>query len=167
MLFTPTMTPLQVEESTWAWEEEAPDYPDYLFQPKDWRPPSIHSSPLAAWDLEAEEEALKEWTFEAEEDRLKNRPDNAFYRALRQAIADQRAECQREAEALGFPSWEAKQRHDREESRKWLKDYVKEHEHLPQPPTITEEQRTAFERRQERQREADRDLLKPPCHCLG
>ena len=164
------MTPLQVQESTWAWEEDYPDYPDYpayLSQPKDRRPPSIHSSPLAAWNLEAEEEALKEWTFEAEEDRLKNRPDNAFYRLLRKVTSDMRAKAQKEAEALGFPSWEAKERHDKEEGRKRLEEYVEEHGHLPQPPPVTEETRIAFERRQERQREAERELLEPRCNCMG
>ena len=62
------------------------------------------------------EESAGAWNFEAEEESLKTRPDNAFYRALRKSIADQRAECQREAEALGFPSWEAKERHDRAKS---------------------------------------------------
>ena len=47
-------------------------------------------------------------------------PDNAFRRALRKSIAYQRAESQREAEALGFPSWEAKERHAMEQSRKRL-----------------------------------------------
>ena len=145
--------------------DEAPDY--HLSKPEDWRPPSIHSSPWTAWDFEAEEEAMKEWSFEAEEERLKDRPDTTFYRALRKFRADKHAECQREAETLGFPSWEAKQSHDRKERRKWLEEYVKEQGHLPRPPTMTEEQKTAFERREKRQREAEREALEPLCHCLG
>ena len=143
------MTLLGLEESSKASEAEGPDFLCEL------PPLSIPQSPL------------QEWSFEAEEEELKDRPDNAFYRLLRKVTADMRAECQREAEALGFPSWEAKERHDREESRKWLEEYVKEHGHLPQPPTVTEEQRAIFERRQERQREAERELLEPRCHCLG
>ena len=159
------MTPSRVEESTEAWWGEIPDFSS---APKDWGPPSIHSAPLEPWNcFEAEDALLNEWSFEAEEERLKSRPDDAFYRGLRQDLADRRAECQREAEALGFPSWEAMERHDREESRKRLKEYVMEHGHLPQPPTMTPEQRVIFERKQERQREAERELLKPRCHCLG
>ena len=140
---------LGLKESTKASEAEAPDWLCEL--PPLSKPPS----------------PLQEWSFQAEEDELKDRPDNAFYRLLRKVTADMRAEAQREAEALGFPSWEAKERHDKEEGRKWLEEYVKEHGHSPQLPTVTEEQRTAFERRQERQREAERELLEPPCHCLG
>ena len=166
------MTPLPVEESIEDWEKEAPDFSD-LYKPKDWRPRSLHSSPWAEpspwaeWDFEEEEEALKKFSLEAQEEELKNCPDTTFYRALRQFNADKRAELQREAEALGFPSWDAKERHDREEDRKWLEEYVKEHGHLPRPPTMTEEQRAIFERKQERQREAERELLEHRCHCLG
>ena len=168
MLSAPLMTPFQVEESIETWEEEAPDF---LSESKDPRRHSIHSSPLAAWNFkalfEAEEEAINKWSFEAEEERLKDRPDTPFYRGLRQTIADKRAECQREAEALGFPSWEAKERHARAENRKWVEEYVKEHGHLPQPPTMTEEQEAAFARRDKRQREAQRHLIEHPCRCLG
>ena len=140
---------LELEESTEASEADAPDWLCEL------PPLSTPSSPS------------QKSGFQAEEDRLKDRPDNAFYRLLRKARADMRAEAQREAEALGFPSWEAKERHDKEEGRKWLEGYVKEHGHSPPLPTVTEETRIAFERRQERQREAERELLEPPCHCLG
>ena len=140
---------LGLEESTKASETEGPDWLSEL------SPLSTPSSPL------------QDWSFQEEEDRLKDRPDNAFYRALRQVTADIRAECEREAEALGFSSWEAKERHDREEGRKWVEGYVQEHGHLPQPPKVTEEQRAIFERRQERQREAERELLEPRCQCLG
>ena len=164
MLSAPPMTPFQFEEGTENWEEEAPDF---LSESEDRRPPSIHPSSLAAWDFEAEEEAINKWSFEAELERLKDRPDTAFYRGLRQDIADKRAECKREAEALGFPSWEAKERHARAENRKWVKDYVKEHGHLPLPPTMTEEQEAASKRREKKQREAARHLIEQPCRCLG
>ena len=140
---------LGLEESTKASEAE---YPDYLAElPPLSRPPS----------------PLQESSFEAEDDYLKDRPDNAFYRILREVHADMRAERQREAEALGFPSWEAKESYDKEQGRKWLEEYVKEHGHLPGPPTRNKEQTAIFERRQERHREAERELLEPRCHCLG
>ena len=108
---------------------------------------------------------MNDWGLEEEE--LKDCPDTTFYRALRKFRADKRAECQREAEALGFPSWEAKQSHDRKERRKRCEEYVKEHGHLPRAPTVTEEQETTFELREKRQREAERKFLESRCHCLG
>ena len=156
------MTPLRAEESIPAWVK---DYPDFsLLETKDCLPLSIHSSPKVPWNFEAEEEAIFGYTFEAEEEKLKNRPDTAFYRSLRRAVADKRAECQREAEALGFSSWEAKERHDWEKRRKRLEEHFKERGHLPQPPPITEQQREVYERKQ---REAERESLKRRCHCRG
>lgn len=152
---------LGLEESTEASEAEAPDYPDYPDYLSE-LPPFPKSSPLSR-----PLSPPPKWSFQAEEDRLKACPDNAFYRILRQVAADIRAECQREAEALGFSSWEAKESHEKEEGRKWLEEYVEKHGHLPQPPTVNEKQRAIFERRQKIHLEAERELLEHPCHCPG
>lgn len=97
------------------------------------------------------------------EEELKQRPDNEFYRALRKVEADVRATSKRAVEALGFSSWEEKGRHDREEERKWLEEYIKQHGHSPPPPILTEEQKIALELQCQRSSVLERE----PCECEG
>lgn len=130
-------------EDTEASQTEGPFFSDELFA--DWHPSPI-STPLPPPNYEEE---------------LKQCPDDAFYRLLRKLDAEKRDKKQKEAEALGFSSWDEKERHEEEERRKWLEDYINEHGHSPPPPILTEEQMAALELQYQRSAEVER----VPCNC--
>ncbi len=97
------------------------------------------------------------------EEELEQCPDNEFYRLLRKHDAQLRAEAQKKAEALGFSSWEEKERHEEEETRKWREEYVKEHGHSPSARILTEEEQIAQDLQCQRSFKPEPE----PCDCEG
>lgn len=95
----------------------------------------------------------------------KQNPDNKFYRTLYEIDAKRKAERQKELEALGFSSWEEKKRHDEEERRKWLEDYVKEHGHSPPPRIYTDKEKFDLELQNKRSLADKLALVR--CDCEG
>ena len=140
-------------QSTNVLRPEAPMDPFNLFE--DSGPPYIPSSPP------------REWIFDAEEEELKKRPDTPFYRMLRKAKADIRARCNREAQALGFPTFEAQRHHEQEERHKRLEKYKEEYGHSPPPPPMTEEQKIWMKRQEEEEIKYTRPFVKLYCDCFG
>ena len=130
-------------EDTEASQTEGPLFSDELFA--NWHP-SPPSTPLPRRSFEEDS---------------KRYPDNEVYRLLRKFDAEKRDKKQKEAEALGFSSWDEKERHEEEERRKWLEDYITEHGHSPPPPILTEEQMAALELQYQRSAEVER----VPCNC--
>lgn len=120
---------------------------EHLFA--DW-PPTLPSTPLPRRSYSEE---------------LEQRPDDHFWNLLRKYDAENRAESRRKAEALGFASWEEKERHDREEHRKWLEDYIREHGHPPPPRVYTAEEEEELRLQNERSLELERAKRGPDCDC--
>ena len=116
------------------------------------QPPSTPSTPLRHQSFSEE---------------LEQRPDDHLWNLFRKIEAEKRAESKRKAEALGFASWEEKERHDKEERRKRLEDYIREHGHPPPPRVYTAEEEEELRLQNERSLEFERAKRGPDCDCEG
>ena len=96
---------------------------------------------------------------------LEQQPDDDYWNTCRRIHAEMRAENERKLKALGFASWEEKERHDKEKHRKWLEDYIREHGHPPPPRVYTEEEEKALKLQYERSLELERAKRGPDCDC--
>ena len=126
---------------------EAAGFYQHLLE--DW-PPSLPSTPLPQRSYSEE---------------LEQQPDDDYWNLCRKIHADIRAENDRKLKAFGFASWEEKERHDAEEHRKWLEDYIREHGHPPPPRVYTEEEEEALKLQYERSLELERAKRGPDCDC--
>ena len=98
---------------------------------------------------------------------LEQRPDDHIWNLFRKIEAENRAESKRKAEALGFASWEEKERHDKEEHRKRLDDYIRDHGRPPPSRVYTAEEEEELRLQNERSLELERAKREPDCDCEG